>query len=109
MDQSMDKTIKYLTEVETLGQDILTLKDTKLELSNAHNKYREAYRTLQQTHNRKTWMKCGFVYMELPVDECKTFLKKGIISKRSILCIDYHFCCDYFFYTILFLLTLIMW
>lgn len=82
----MEKTIKYLTEVETLAQDILTSKDSKLELSNAHNKYREAFRALQQTHNRKTWMRCGSIYVEMPVDECKTYLKNGTTFINFVIC-----------------------
>lgn len=77
MDPAMQKSVQYLTEIEELAQDIMTEKETKLELSNAQNKYREAIRALQQTDRRKTWLKCGLVDVELPVDECKSFLEQG--------------------------------
>lgn len=74
----MIKTTKYLEEVEKLAQDILTEKSTKLELSNAANKYNEAIRELQKTESRKSWLKLGSVYIELPVEECKNILIQGI-------------------------------
>lgn len=73
----MEKTVKYLAEVEEVAQDVLTNKESKLELSNAHNKYREAFRALQQADSTKTWIKCGLVYVEMNVEDCKSYLKKG--------------------------------
>ncbi|XP_022919964.1 p53 and DNA damage-regulated protein 1 [Onthophagus taurus] len=78
MSGDLDKSIIYLTEVEKLGQDILTQKETKLQLSNAQNKFREAYRALQDCHERKTWLKVGSVYVQLPVEECRGILKEEI-------------------------------
>lgn len=71
------KSTIYLSEVERLAQDILTDKKTKLELANAQNKFREAHRALQQTTERRTWMKLGSVYVELPTEECKNIVKNG--------------------------------
>lgn len=67
----------YLKEVETTAQDILTLKQEKIELANAQNKCREALRALETTFDRSTWMKIGSVYIERPTEECKAILRNG--------------------------------
>ncbi|RZC38152.1 p53 and DNA damage-regulated protein 1 [Asbolus verrucosus] len=72
------KSYQYLFEVETLAQDILTDKETKLDLSNSRNKFREALRALEHTEDRRTWMQMGSVYIERPTEECKAILKTGI-------------------------------
>lgn len=71
------KSFKYLEEVETVGQDILTLKEEKLELANAQNKFREALRALEHVYDRNTWIQLGSVYIERPTEECKAILRKG--------------------------------
>ncbi|XP_030759545.1 uncharacterized protein LOC115884961 [Sitophilus oryzae] len=72
------KTFKYLEEVETVAQDILTLKDEKLELSNAQNKLREALRALEQVEDRNSWITLGSVYVQKPTIECKALLREEI-------------------------------
>ncbi|GJQ68750.1 hypothetical protein Trydic_g17282 [Trypoxylus dichotomus] len=72
------KSTIYLTEVEALAQDILTDKETKLELSNAQNKFREAYRALQQSTEKSAWMKFGLVYIQLPTKECQNLMKNEL-------------------------------
>ncbi|KAI4470704.1 hypothetical protein MML48_1g09239 [Holotrichia oblita] len=84
MDQTPEikKSTIYLTEVETLAQQILTDKESKLRLSNAQNKFREAYRALQQNFDKKSWMKLGSVYIEIPTEECKNIMKNGKTSSH---------------------------
>ncbi|KAI4470709.1 hypothetical protein MML48_1g18981 [Holotrichia oblita] len=80
MDQTPEikKSTIYLTEVETLAQQILTDKESKLRLSNAQNKFREAYRALQQNFDKKSWMKLGSVYIEISTEECKNIMKNEL-------------------------------
>lgn len=74
---NQQKSFKYLVEVETVAQDILTLKDEKLELSNAQNKFREALRALEQCDDRNSWIELGSVYVQRPTEECKVILRRG--------------------------------
>lgn len=71
------KSYKYLQEVETLAQEILTAKETKIQIANAQNKFREALRAVESTEDRKTWIQMGTVYIERPSSECKNILRKG--------------------------------
>lgn len=72
------KSFKYLEEVETVGQNILTLKEEKIELANAQNKLREALRALEQIDERNSWIQVGFTYVQRPTEECKIILRKEI-------------------------------
>lgn len=76
-DIKTQKSYKYLHEVETISQNILTLKEEKLELSNTRNKFREAFRALETVEERNTWMQIGQIYIQRPTKECKVILKEG--------------------------------
>lgn len=78
LDVETQKSFDYLQEVEKVAQKVLVDKQTKLELANAQNKYREAYRALQQVEDRQSWIKLGTVYVKLPTEECKNMLKEEI-------------------------------
>lgn len=78
LDIKTQKSFTYLKEVEEAAQEILTDKQTKLDLANAQNKYREAYRALQEVEERRTWLKVGSVYVRLPKEECREILKNGL-------------------------------
>lgn len=78
LDSDTQKSFTYLKEVEEVAQEILTDKETKLELANAQNKCREAYRALQSVEERQAWLKIGTVYVRLPKEECREILKKGL-------------------------------
>lgn len=82
-DIEQQKSLKYLVEVETVGQDILTLKQEKLELANAQNKFREASRALKQVYDRNSWIKLGSVYVERPTEECKSILQEEILKAQD--------------------------
>ncbi|KAJ8931596.1 hypothetical protein NQ314_015458 [Rhamnusium bicolor] len=77
-DLETQKSYKYLQEVETLAQDIITAKETKLHLANAQNKLREALRALDNTEDRKTWIQVGSIYVERDSVVCKTILRNDI-------------------------------
>jgi len=82
-DIEQQKSLKYLVEVETVGQDILTLKQEKLELANAQNKFREALRALKLIYDRNSWIKLGSVYVERPTEECKSILGEEILKAQD--------------------------
>ncbi|XP_044751496.1 uncharacterized protein LOC123311530 [Coccinella septempunctata] len=82
-DVETQKSYTYLKEVETVAQDILTLKDMKLELSNAQNKFREALRAIEHSDERTVWMKEGSVYIQRPRQECLIFLRKEIEKSQD--------------------------
>lgn len=86
LDAKTQKSFTYLKEVEEVAQEILTDKQTKLELANAQNKYREAYRALQNVEERQAWLKVGMIYVELPKEDCREILKDG-------LCVSFRFNC----------------
>lgn len=73
MDIETQKSYTYLKEAESVAQDILTLKDTKLDLSNAQNKFREALRAIEHSEERNIWMKQGAVYIQRPRQDASTF------------------------------------
>lgn len=72
------KSFIYLQEVEEVAQEILTDKQTKLELVNAENKTREAYRALQNIEDRQAFLKVGEIYIQLPKQDCRELLKDGL-------------------------------
>ncbi|CAH1164243.1 unnamed protein product [Phaedon cochleariae] len=67
-----------LMEVETVAQDILTLREEKLALANAQNKFREALNALKESEERNNWIQVGAVFVERPVDECRNILREEI-------------------------------
>lgn len=77
LDVETQKSFDYLREVEEVAQEVLTDKQTKLEIANAQNKYREAFRGLQEVSDRQSWIVLGSVYVQLPTEECKNILKEG--------------------------------
>ncbi|KAJ8925284.1 hypothetical protein NQ315_009112 [Exocentrus adspersus] len=78
-----DKSYKYLYEVETLAQDLLTAKETKKEIANAQNKFREALRSIEQTEERRTWIQIGSVYVEKPSVDCINLLRSEIAKAEE--------------------------
>ncbi|KAL3282922.1 hypothetical protein HHI36_006080 [Cryptolaemus montrouzieri] len=82
-DVQTQKSYTYLKEVETVAQDILTFKDMKLDLSNAQNKFREALRAIEQSEDRKVWLKEGSVYIQRNRQECIEKLKKEIEKSQE--------------------------
>lgn len=72
------KSYKYLQEVETVAQDILTLREEKVELANTQNKLREALTALKHTDDRHTWVLTGSTYIQLLTDEAKSLLQDEI-------------------------------
>ncbi|CAG9859299.1 unnamed protein product [Phyllotreta striolata] len=77
-DVQTQKSFKYLQEVETVAQDILTLKEDKLQAANAQNKLREALSSLKQTEERNSWLQKGSIYVQLPTEEIAAILKDEI-------------------------------
>lgn len=77
LDSAREKTFIYLEEVESVSQDILTLREEKVKLANAQNKNREALRALEQVYERNTWMQLGSVRILRPTEECKGLLRNG--------------------------------
>ncbi|XP_066245910.1 p53 and DNA damage-regulated protein 1 [Euwallacea similis] len=77
------KSFTYLREVETVAQELLTLKHNKLEIANAQNKYREGLRSLECIYDRTTWMQIGTVYIEQSTKECKAILRKEITKAEE--------------------------
>ncbi|KAJ8958639.1 hypothetical protein NQ318_016364 [Aromia moschata] len=77
-DLHTQKSYLYLKEVESLAQDIITAKETKIELANGQNKFREALRAIQSSEDRRTWIKLGSVYVERSSEECKIILQNEI-------------------------------
>lgn len=90
LDVEMQKSFTYLKEVEEIAQEILTDKQTKLELANAQNKCREAYRALQSVESRQAWLKIGTVHVQFPKEECRMILKNGYLFVDTTY-IDEHF------------------
>ncbi|KAJ8977489.1 hypothetical protein NQ317_001772 [Molorchus minor] len=82
-DLQTQKSYRYLQEVETVAQDILTTRETKLELSNAQNKFREALRALEKIEDRNTWMQLGSVYIKRNTDHCKVLLRNEIAKAEE--------------------------
>ncbi|XP_060526057.1 uncharacterized protein LOC132701832 isoform X2 [Cylas formicarius] len=77
-DIEQQKSFTYLREVETLGQDILTLKEQKIEVANAQNKFREALRALEGAEDRNSWIQLGSVYVQRTTAECKNILRREV-------------------------------
>lgn len=85
----MDQNLKYLIAVEELAQDILTVKETKLELANAQNKLREALRGLQKSEDRMSFLVVGDLHIYKRTEECKGLLEEGKHNAiENKLCLD---------------------
>ncbi|KAF5274881.1 hypothetical protein FQA39_LY07063 [Lamprigera yunnana] len=70
------KTLIYLVEVETVSQDILTLKDTKLELANSLGKLQECLRVLQTSNDRRSYLKVGSLFIQHSTENCIVLIQK---------------------------------
>ncbi|KAK5644011.1 hypothetical protein RI129_007856 [Pyrocoelia pectoralis] len=77
------KSLTYLIEVETIAQDILTLKDTKLELAHTLSKLQESLRALQKTQDKRSFIKVGSIFVEYPTDYCKLLVEREIENVKE--------------------------
>lgn len=83
----LSRSLTYLLEVETIAQDILTLKETKLDLANALNKLRESHRALQTTSDKYSFIKVGSLFFNYSTEECKTLIQEGwLFHNRKLQC-----------------------
>ncbi|KAB0796141.1 hypothetical protein PPYR_10202 [Photinus pyralis] len=77
------KTLTYLLEVETVAQDILTLKDTKLELAHTLSKLQESLRAFQASQEKKSFIKVGSIFIEYPTGHCEQLVRKEIENVKE--------------------------
>ena len=64
-------TIKFLTEMELLGEDVLSDKHQLVELDRKRNANREALRKLKQKPEKakqKEWLCFGDMFIQMPTD-----------------------------------------
>ncbi|XP_061191990.1 p53 and DNA damage-regulated protein 1-like [Saccostrea echinata] len=72
-----DFILNYMTEVETVAEDILAKKQHMIELDKKRQKTREAIRVLQKDKvSRKKWVCFGNMFIKMPTKETKKLLEK---------------------------------
>lgn len=74
-----NKSLKYLQELESLGEEIITDRQEIIALDNRRNQTREGIRALTKTKEDKTWLAVGPLLVKLPKQKAEELLKKGMI------------------------------
>jgi len=68
--------LKYLEEVEMLGEEIVRDKQEVVALDRRRNQNREALRALYQSGG-KTWLTLGSLLVKVPGDKARELLEQG--------------------------------
>ncbi|KAK7788556.1 hypothetical protein R5R35_011746 [Gryllus longicercus] len=70
------KSLKHLSEVEKLGEEILVDRQEIVALDKRRNHNREALRALKNGAGSKTWMAVGSLLIKLPQEQASKALEK---------------------------------
>lgn len=71
------KSLKYLKELESLGEEILIDRREIIALDNRRNQTREGLRALKKCKDDKTWFVLGPLLMKVPTKLAEDLLTKG--------------------------------
>jgi len=74
--ENPQQSLKYLEEVEMLGEEIVRDKQEVVALDRRRNQNREALRALYQSGG-KTWLTLGSLLVKVPGDKAKELLEQG--------------------------------
>lgn len=72
-----DKIVTCLTNLEEAAEDILTDRQTIIDLDRTRNGNREALRHLKGTSDKKSWIVMGNTFFKLETESVEDILKKG--------------------------------
>jgi chaperonin cofactor prefoldin len=74
--ENPQQSLKYLEEVEMLGEEIVRDKQEVVALDRRRNQNREALRALRQ-NSGKTWLTLGSLLVKMSGDKAKELLEQG--------------------------------
>jgi len=79
----MDTTriVTCLTDLEEAAEDILTDRQTIIDLDRTRNGNREALRHLSTKADKKSWIVMGNTFFKLESESVEDILKKGLFKK----------------------------
>ena len=72
-----DKSLQYLKELESLGEEILVDRQEIIALDKRRNETREGLRELKNSKATKTWFALGPLLLKFPTNKVENLLKKG--------------------------------
>nr|CAD7571489.1 unnamed protein product [Timema californicum] len=79
--ENPQQSLKYLMEIEELGEEILVDRNEVVALDRRRNQTREALRALmKEESHHKTWMTVGSMLVKLPVDKAKDLLQRDQVQ-----------------------------
>lgn len=79
-----DVCLKYLAELEEVGNDILDDKREIIDLDRKRQANREGLRALEKNSSKKkTWLYAGSLLIKLPKTEVRDFIEKGKKKKKK--------------------------
>ncbi|XP_067007861.1 p53 and DNA damage-regulated protein 1 [Anabrus simplex] len=78
--ENPQRSLEYLSEVEELGEDILTDRQEIVALDRRRNHNREAIRALTTPSENKAWMTIGSLLVKLPTEKATEVLKKDQVQ-----------------------------
>ncbi|EEB15510.1 p53 and DNA damage-regulated protein, putative [Pediculus humanus corporis] len=75
-----DKSLQYLKELESLGEEILVDRQEIIALDKRRNETREGLRELKNSKVTKTWFALGPLLLKFPTNKVENLLKKDQVQ-----------------------------
>ena len=72
----MDKALHIFSELDAAAEDVLTDKQTIIDLSRKSNETRRAIRTLEKEEKNKSWVCVGQTFIKIPTKKATEILKR---------------------------------
>lgn len=98
--ENPEKSLQYLQELETIGEEILADRQEIIALDRKRNETREGLRELKKIESEKIWFTLGPLLVKHPTNKVKELLKKGRDLEICPLFISHSFRKCYFYITI---------
>lgn len=76
--ENPNKSLQYLQELESLGEEILIDRQEIIALDKRRNHTREGLRELKKLKKDKTWFVLGPLLMKCPTKKVEELMKKGM-------------------------------
>lgn len=77
------KIVTCLTDLEEAAEDILTDRQTIIDLDRTRNGNREALRHMKKQEDKKSWCIMGSTFFKLDTESVETILTKGRIHDND--------------------------
>ncbi|KAK6630111.1 hypothetical protein RUM44_005662 [Polyplax serrata] len=78
--ENPEKSLQYLQELETIGEEILADRQEIIALDRKRNETREGLRELKKIESEKIWFTLGPLLVKHPTNKVKELLKKDQVQ-----------------------------